>query len=86
MTIPDLQIKPLGASFQKKLPQNWLWPNIGKFIVDFHWINILDAILRFALALDTPNLCSTLNLGRGDDATMVSNDYVKRTSPSSNTM
>ena len=67
MIIPKLQIGPLGAGLQKKLPHNRLWPRVGIYIADFHRINILDAMVRSDLMLDTPNFCDTLELGCGDE-------------------
>ena len=55
MIIPKLQIDPLGAGLQKKLPHNRLWPRLGICMADFHRINVLDAMVRSNLMLYTPN-------------------------------
>ena len=87
MIIPILQIGPLVWQFAKIiLPQFWLLPNIGKFIVKFHQIDSLDAMVRPWLALDTSNIYDTLDLGWGVEPKMVSNDYLKRISLVSNTV
>ena len=86
MIILDWQIRPLGTTLKKNLPQIWLWPRVGKFIVKFHRINVSDAMARSTLALETPNECDTLDIGWGAEARMVLNNYVKRNSLSSDTM
>ena len=68
MIIPKLKISPLGASLQKKLPHNRLWPRVGICIADFHRISVLNIIVRSNLILDTPNFYDTLELGCGDEA------------------
>ena len=68
MIIPKLQIGPLGASLQKKLPHNRLWPRVGICIVNFHQISILDAMVRSDLMLDALNLYDTPKLSCGDEA------------------
>lgn len=47
------------------LPQFWLWPNIGEFIVNLHWIIVLDEMARSDLALDALDDSDTPNLGCG---------------------
>ena len=68
MIIPKFQISPLGASLQKFLPHNQLWPKIGNFIANFNRINIPDAMVRSNLLLDTPNFYDTLEPGCDDEA------------------
>ena len=48
---------------KKKLPEIWLWPRVGKFIVKFHRIDVLDAMARSSLVLDTPNICGFSRFG-----------------------
>ena len=50
---------------KKKLPQIWLWPQVGEFIVKFYWIDTLNTMARSALALNAPNDCDTLDLSQG---------------------
>ena len=86
MIIPMLQIGPLGAGLQKKIASILTMPRVGEIIAKFHQISVPDAMARSDLVLDTPNFCSTLDSGSGAKASMVSNGYVMRKSPSSDTM
>ena len=63
MIIPKLQIGPLGAGLQKKLPHNRLWPSVGICIADFHRISVPDAMVRSDLMLNTPKFCDTPESG-----------------------
>ena len=60
-----MQIKPSGVGLQKKLPQIQLQLRVGKFIVKFLRIDAPNAMVRYALALDAPYDCNTLDLSQG---------------------